>query len=236
MVKRTKLVDLVQDGYNSKPETAALPKDLIEALKLVKSYGYTTLSSQEHELLTNQAIRDPLTSLFNVRYFNEEFERRFGEYKRNENHASLVMLDIDHFKRINTDYGHPGGNYILKMFAGILIDASRIVDTVARLGGEEFAMILPGSDVQGAYTLAERIRTTIENTTFRYEKKDIKFTVSAGVSEFRKDDNPEMIYARADLALYLSKTNGRNMVSQDSSIHIPEKDLEKRLELPILVN
>ncbi|HYF51695.1 MAG TPA: diguanylate cyclase [Planctomycetota bacterium] len=165
--------------------------------------------------LAQLAFRDDLTGLANFRYFT----RRIGEEtKRAERYShllSLIMLDIDHFKKFNDTYGHLSGNRALEHVAKILNTEVRETDLVARYGGEEFAIVLPETTKREAGELAERIRARIEQTAVAlpdHGKK--KLTVSLGVATYPRDaDSPETLQKNADEALYSSKKEGRNRIS-----------------------
>jgi diguanylate cyclase (GGDEF)-like protein len=128
--------------------------------------------------------------------------------------SSLLMLDIDHFKRVNDTYGHPSGDKVICQVTDICRHMSREIDVVARLGGEEFAVFLPGSDSQQAVAVAERIRSRVESTAVQsLNDQAIHFTVSLGVAELSPTDVTEVDWlARADAALYVAKNSGRNKV------------------------
>ena len=140
---------------------------------------------------------------------------------RLNNRVSLLMLDIDHFKKINDTYGHPTGDLVICKLANICRKESREIDVVARLGGEEFAILLPETDLQVAITVAERIRATIENTSVK-SLSDVAFhfTVSIGVAEQPPEDkSEETLIGKADAALYQAKTGGRNKVISCNSLN-----------------
>jgi diguanylate cyclase (GGDEF)-like protein len=127
----------------------------------------------------------------------------------------LLMLDVDHFKYVNDTYGHLSGDRVLRQMAKTLAERTRAQDQVGRFGGEEFLVIVPDTDVDGALTLAETLRTSIENVAFVTEEgKAINVTVSIGVSQLRASDaqQPEKLIASADQALYRAKLGGRNRV------------------------
>jgi len=128
--------------------------------------------------------------------------------------ASLLMLDIDHFKKINDSYGHPTGDLVICTLADVCRKASRETDVVARLGGEEFAIMLPATSIQNALVVAERVRAAVENTLVKsLGDMEFRFTVSIGVAEQQQEDkSEESLIGIADTALYQAKTSGRNRV------------------------
>ncbi|MCF6186231.1 MAG: GGDEF domain-containing protein [Desulfobulbaceae bacterium] len=161
------------------------------------------------------ALRDSLTGLFNSRYLWARMDEQWATGKRETGASSLVLFDLDHFKRVNDSYGHPVGDELLKHIGRILQNAARKGDTVSRIGGEEFVLFLPNTEETDAAAIAERIRHTISRTTMiTHRKQPIKITVSAGVAGTRKYTaiTPQMLYAQADKALYLAKAQGRNRV------------------------
>lgn len=160
------------------------------------------------------ASMDSLTSLYNRRFFlklaNSEVERA----KRYQHPVTFMMLDLDHFKHINDQYGHLAGDHVLERIALLLEDESREPDIIGRLGGEEFAILSPESTMQQASQMAERIRHRIRQETFEFEGHKIQVTVSIGLSEVDvTEEHIESAMNRADKALYKSKGTGRNLVS-----------------------
>jgi len=166
--------------------------------------------------LRKLVFRDSLTGLFNHRYFQELMEQEFSRSQRYKRQLSLVMLDIDRFKKINDSHGHPTGDLVLNAVSSVIKGQTRDSDIVARYGGEEFAIILPETDRNGALVLAERCRRVVEQTDIRTDGRAIKITVSVGVTTYGPEmiqiTKSEMIDA-ADKALYNSKRGGRNRVS-----------------------
>jgi two-component system cell cycle response regulator len=169
------------------------------------------------KLLQEQAATDPLTKLRNRRAFFEDGKRHFAHSRRRGNDLSLAIFDLDHFKKINDTYGHQAGDEALLAMAQILIKNTRTEDTPARIGGEEFAILLPDTNRLGAAVLAERIRGAIEHNRFSFEGFSLSLTASAGIASFGVDgqDSLEHLISVADKRLYLAKTNGRNRVVVD---------------------
>lgn len=167
-----------------------------------------------YEAARQLAITDGLTKIYNHRFFQELFEK---EYKRSDRYNtvfSLIMLDIDHFKRVNDTYGHLCGDEILKGLSVLIKSCLRSMDVVARYGGEEFAILLPETNGPEAYQTAERIRRSVEENTFMGNDQGLKITVSQGVATYPSidiHDRQEMI-AKADSFLYEAKETGRNKV------------------------
>lgn len=182
------------------------------------------------------AITDHLTGLYNFGYFMEKLREERLRAERYQRMLSLVILDIDHFKKYNDTYGHPAGNEVLKMIAQIMRTQVRETDIVARYGGEEIAMILPEIGRKAAFEVAERIRVKVFETDFGQGEKQagVKVTLSAGVATFPVDcANEEELIKRADVSLYQAKTHGRNRVvafdppDKITFTYRPHRELEK---------
>jgi diguanylate cyclase (GGDEF)-like protein len=167
----------------------------------------------QNAMLYEQAIHDGLTGLYAHTFFQNYLEQEIKKAKRYETPLSLLMLDIDHFKRFNDTYGHPVGDTVLVNIAHLLKQAIRGADIAARYGGEEFTLTLPETDAKGAYLLAERLRKKVEAFDFlKGKKKRVKITVSIGVAGYRKGMRREVLIGQADQALYHAKREGRNRV------------------------
>jgi diguanylate cyclase len=158
----------------------------------------------------SEARTDSLTGLANRRAFDDEMRRRIAEWERKQAPFSLVLMDIDHFKKFNDTHGHPVGDEVLRHVAKVLQKQSRDMDLPCRYGGEEFAAILPTTKIDGACIVAERIREAIESSVIQCEGKSLKVTTSLGLAEVSLNDNATLIIKRADEALYKSKEAGRN--------------------------
>jgi len=166
------------------------------------------------EEFKKQANTDPLTELYNRRYFTEHAEREFYRAKRHLRIVSLISIDIDHFKDINDRYGHPAGDKVLMSVAKCLLPCIRQEDILARIGGEEFSILLPETTLQSAKVVAERIRLNQSNLFIEGEwQGKITLTVSIGVTCIKfEDDTFDDFFIRADKALYQAKALGRNQV------------------------
>jgi len=162
--------------------------------------------------LFHLAIEDGLTKLFVVRHFKEVLEQEMAKSLRYKRPLSLIISDIDHFKRINDTYGHLAGDFILKELANIMKSSCRESDMPARYGGEEFVMLLPETTREGAVEFAERLRKLVEGLTIEYNNVKFNITVSFGVAELKNEVAPADFIKRADEALYVAKETGRNKV------------------------
>ena len=161
--------------------------------------------------LHEESVRDPLTGLFNRRYMNILAELEFRKSKRYSQPLSVLMIDIDHFKKINDKYGHKVGDKVLKMVAQQIKNLIRGADIPIRYGGEEFVVILPNTTKENAFKLAERLRKTVENNPIEIDGLKIRCTLSIGISSM--DDNPqtfEELVNIADKRMYAAKQSGRN--------------------------
>jgi len=169
------------------------------------------MNAKLHFEMERMAVTDGLTGLMNHRRFQERLSEEFRRIVRHSEPISLILADIDHFKKINDEYGHPTGDEVLKRVAGVLKEMVRDIDIVARYGGEEFAIILINTDGEGACMLAERIRKAIEKKEFTFRGSRIPVTISLGIASYPKNSRiKEDLILRADKALYSAKSKGRN--------------------------
>ena len=164
------------------------------------------------------ATTDPLTGLFNRRAFMARIDNELARIKRYELPAACVlMLDLDHFKQVNDQYGHAAGDAVLRNFGRILASQLRQVDSAGRIGGEEFAVVLPATDTDAASTFAERLRQIAADTETRHGNHALRMTVSIGITQMQNSDaRPDDALARADRALYRAKHAGRNRIEIDT--------------------
>jgi diguanylate cyclase (GGDEF)-like protein len=186
---------------------------------LAQQAAQTLLQIQHVELLNQLATTDGLTGLVNRRVFFERLSEEVKRSRRYPNTVSLLVIDVDHFKKINDRLGHPAGDEVLKKVAGALNRFARETDVVARHGGEEFALLLPNTTEAGAQAVGERIRQGVEALRVEWEGKTISVKVSIGVTSLEKEeDTAETLVARADQSLYAAKETGRNRVISYSEI------------------
>ena len=166
------------------------------------------------EKLRNQSVRDPLTGLFNRRYLDESLDLELERAKRAENPVATIMVDVDHFKKFNDTFGHDAGDYVLKIVADLLARSMRKGDVAGRYGGEEFLLLMPGTDLEPAAARAEMLRSAIAALDVSYAGRKLgKITASFGVSAFPNDgDSGATIVQAADKSLYAAKSGGRDRV------------------------
>lgn len=180
---------------------------------LYSAYQDITSRKNRETLLKNQATRDPLTSLYNRRYFEDEVSKLILKAKADKMPYSVLMIDADLFKRVNDTYGHKVGDKVLIELASTSERALRDKDIVARYGGEEFVVFLPGIDSKEGRGVADRLRESISQVVvYSDDNKPVTFTVSIGVSSSEISDNIDTLIKTADEALYRAKQNGRNRV------------------------
>lgn len=165
-------------------------------------------------VLREQSIRDGLTGLYNHRHFQEMLRHEFLLAKRHQVDLACLMLDLDHFKAVNDSFGHPFGDQVLIGTAHLILNETRVTDTVARYGGEEFAVLLPNTNYHGAVAIAERIRAKANNTLHRRKGASRTVTISIGLATNKgnRPEKPEELLSYADTALYEAKSTGRNRV------------------------
>jgi len=166
----------------------------------------------EIESLKRQVAQDSMTKLVNHQHFNELLEQEISRTERYNRPLSIIMADIDHFKLINDNFGHPVGDFVIKTLADSLRSELRESDHVARYGGDEFAVILPETPLDNALAAAEKLREAIESLKVVCDNKDIFVTMSFGVSAIPSTHkiSRDELKKRADTALYQAKKQGRN--------------------------
>ena len=165
-----------------------------------------------HEEIHRLTITDGLTQIANKRYFTEFVEREIARAERHQRPLVLLMLDIDHFKKINDQHGHLTGDRILCGVAQLIAPEVRREELLARWGGEEFAVVLPETPIEGARQFGERIRQLVEEARFEYDGLTVQVTVSVGATTLAQCDTVESLIARTDALLYRAKEQGRNRV------------------------
>lgn len=192
---------MVRELKAAKQKAESLAKDLKEA----------------NVRLRDVSNQDPLTKVYNRRYFNEFLGWNFNRATRYESMLGCMMVDIDFFKRVNDKYGHLTGDFVLQNVATILQESLRNTDVVARFGGEEFVVLLPETDADAVMSTAERIRLSIENGDFKHGEENIHITVSIGYVAYDRKNYPEIrsfedLIKTTDERMYKAKKNGRNQI------------------------
>ncbi len=171
-------------------------------------------AEEEKAVLHVQAIQDPLTGLYNRRYLDVTLPREFSRSKRDKKPLAVIMMDLDHFKTVNDQYGHAAGDEVLKALAELLKNGTRESDLICRYGGEEFVAIMPDTSAHQAFVRCESWRKQLEEMSIIYRDFNISITLSAGIAAFPEDgDSPELLLALADEMLYKSKQEGRNKIT-----------------------
>jgi len=171
-----------------------------------------SVETSYHEEIYRLMTFDGLTGAHNKRYFHETLEREVSRSKRYDRGLSLVLFDIDHFKRVNDTYGHIAGDAVLRQLAALVRANIRREDIFSRVGGEEFSLILPEASREEAHSVAEKIRRLVESSEVMFDAVAIPITISLGACELESQDGPEALYAKADALLYRAKQAGRNRV------------------------
>ncbi len=185
--------------------------------------------------LSELVRKDTLTGLANYRYFSKALEQELERTQRSGQPTTLIMLDIDHFKKVNDQWGHEVGNQALIHIAKLMQQTMRKLDIPCRYGGEEFAIILPNTDLSASIPVADRLRLAIAESPLQVGKEQLQLTASFGIDTFRFDEqaSPEELVQRADHYLYQAKQEGRNRVRHAS---LPPVDLVSRDERAALSN
>ncbi len=207
----------LKDGRTLERHSAGLHNDDNQYLGRVWFFRDITERKRNEAALQDLAWHDPLTGVLNRSHFFARAAEELARARRYRRPLAVLMLDLDHFKRINDKHGHSVGDDVLKIVCGRWGVALRSVDLFARIGGEEFAILMPDSSQQAALILAERLRASVANETILADGKEIHCTVSAGIAMVhREDSSVQDALRRADAALYRAKGGGRNRVESDS--------------------
>ncbi|NIK77752.1 diguanylate cyclase (GGDEF)-like protein/PAS domain S-box-containing protein [Paenibacillus castaneae] len=223
VVEMRKRIEHEKDILQSKTKLEELYKATNEANKKLELLHQEYETKQQELISLNHKLEslastDPLTGLNNRRFFQESLLANIALFQRTQQPFSLFIIDIDHFKYINDNFGHPVGDLVLTQLARLLESTSREIDIVARYGGEEFVIILPNTNQEKALIAAERYRSKTENAHWG----EYNITVSIGVATISQEDTEQTLLNKADQALYSSKNNGRNRITHSA-------DLEKNI-------
>ncbi len=195
---------------------------ITELQKNIKTYNQEIVQIREHATsLEKEVLLDELTQINNRRSYDLQIRESLRRYQRTGELFSLILIDIDHFKRINDNYGHKAGDICLTEIAKLIKTSLRQSDFLARYGGEELVVILKGTNLRNARNVAEKIRFRIENTRFYYQEKIISITISLGVTEVLPGDtDPGVPFIRVDEAMYRAKKAGRNRVCEVAELPV----------------
>lgn len=199
------------------------PNDKIQISSLtVLRFSYVDpIDTDVHNRIYEMALFDPITRAHTKRYFLDRLRHEFSHYKRRNQPLSLIIFDLDFFKKVNDGYGHPAGDFVLQKVAEVTRTICRKEDVFARYGGEEFVIVMRDTSEPEARAFAERLRLEIEHANFEFESNRIPVTVSIGVACYNEDNfqNSDELIKAADQCLYYSKAHGRNQVTTLSNIH-----------------
>ena len=193
---------------------------------LTHTFAFSLRNALAFRRVTLSSQTDYLTGAGNRSALHASLDRELELAQRHKHPLSLLILDVDFFKSINDQYGHPFGDKALKLLVMELKKVARISDTVFRFGGEEFVLILNSTNTQGAFVIAERIRESIETLQLKSDDGDsVSLTVSVGVTTLQEEETASSLIQRADKQLYIAKSNGRNQVSVDTLEQAPKPDI-----------
>jgi diguanylate cyclase len=195
----------------------------------------TRLQEQATEIETHisRSLTDPLTGLPNRREFNDRLEERMSAWNRRKEVFTLLILDVDHFKKLNDEHGHLAGDQVLAAMGRALRAAIRREDAVARYGGEEFAILLPNTGLEAATRVARNVRDAVARVVAKHNGQQIKITASGGLATIQADEPADSLIQRADAALYAAKAGGRNCTYlHDGSECRPVDNVQRASEKP----
>jgi two-component system cell cycle response regulator len=203
----------INDSVNRVSEHALRPGDQVKVGDtILKFLSGSDVEAQYHDIIFGMTITDGLTNIANRKQLDTLLNDELRRTQRHNLSLSILMLDIDHFKRVNDTYGHQAGDAVLRGLATLLKKRLRPNDTLGRYGGEEFCVILPETTLSGAATIAEELRALIEGHTFMADKQAIKATLSIGAGTLQPTMQVDALYKSADEKLYAAKRTGRNKV------------------------
>lgn len=184
------------------------------------------LKEEETRIYRNKAIRDGLTGLLNKEYFGKKFDEEVREAQKYSRPLSLILFDIDFFKKINDNYGHQAGDYVLRSLPDVL-ELRHASDLVGRIGGEEFAVLLPETPEKSAKTVAERIRQKAEGYHFDHDNTRLLVTLSLGVGQYIQGETSQQFMKRVDDLQYIAKHSGRNATCSHEDWNNVQTEVQK---------
>ena len=198
---------LIKENEKDK-QAASIIEQLKKQVKVMEDEAEELKEQIEKE--RQQTLHDVLTEIPNRLAYDERINLELANFRRKQDPFTLVVWDIDLFKKVNDIYGHAAGDQVLKLVASILNKNMRETDFIARYGGEEFVSILPETDVKGAQLITDKLREIIASSNFHFRDEAVNVTVSSGFAEVKNNEDGETLFIRADKALYKAKENGRN--------------------------
>ena len=208
-------IDHIKQALDSYQQSAkfSLGDQLEELSKKIKNLETESEKNRENlETQRRKALSDPLTELPNRQAYNERAITEAQRWQRYNRPLTTAIFDIDHFKKINDNYGHQAGDRVLKVIGRSIAKRLREVDFFCRFGGEEFVALMPETTAEIAIPVLDKIRDAIANAAFNYKEQPLSITLSIGLTEFRDKDSLDSAFERADQALYRAKQSGRNQV------------------------
>ena len=202
-------IEMLRSGANDFVHKPVVPEEFqVRVRNLIQLRQALDHLEEQHRVLHEMAMQDRLTAVFNRHYLNERMPLLIKEASAGNSALTVIVIDVDHFKRINDNFGHATGDAVLTAIAAVLRDQAGKYSLVARLGGEEFIVVLPGSDIHLGVSKSEQLRALIEDL----EPSGLLVTASFGVAQLRVGEGYENVFSRADSAMYEAKQDGRNRV------------------------
>ncbi len=217
-VLQSNMDQFISVEQNRKKQSDNHHKELVERLSNMEDETENLRKCIEVE--RKKAYNDALTGIPNRMAFDERIDHELQRWQRYNNKLTLCLIDIDKFKNVNDTYGHKAGDIVLRTIAEKCASKVRKSDFFCRYGGEEFALILPETDLSAAITVAETIRESIEQCSFQYGEQSVSITISCGLAEVKGKDSLDTVFKRADRALYKAKDSGRNRCISEDQLHL----------------